>query len=43
MVHLRKLGYGGFAMGMGYRKLKDRYPKAHEAIKRELEDLPQCR
>src|SRR5215208_2005012 len=39
MVHSKKLGYGGFAMAMIYGKLKNKYPKAHEEFKKELEDL----
>ena len=39
MIHSKKLGYGGFAMGMIYGKLKNKYPKAHEEFKKELEDL----
>lgn len=36
---LFRLGYGGYAMGMIYGKLKNRHPEAHDAFKRELEDL----
>lgn len=36
---LFKLGYGGYAMGMIYGKLKNRHPEAHEAFETELEDL----
>jgi len=36
MVHSKKLGYGGFAMGMIYGKLKHKYPKAHQAFNEEL-------
>ena len=39
MIHSKKLGYGGFAMGMIYGRLKNKYPQAHEAFKKELEDL----
>jgi len=39
MIHSKKLGYGGFAMGMIYGELKNKYPKAHEEFKKELEDL----
>jgi hypothetical protein len=37
MVKSRKLGYGGYAMSMIYKKLKDRYPYAYEAFAEELE------
>jgi hypothetical protein len=40
MIHSKKLGYGSYAMGMIYGKLKYKYPKAHEAFDRELEDPP---
>jgi hypothetical protein len=36
---LFRLGYGGYAMGMIYGKLKNKYPKAHETFEKELEDL----
>ncbi len=36
MIRCKKLGYGGFAMGMIYGKLRSRYPKAHEAFEEEL-------
>jgi hypothetical protein len=36
MLHLRKLRYGGFAMGMIYGKLKNKYPEAHQAFNEEL-------
>jgi hypothetical protein len=36
---LFKLGYGGYAMGMIYGKLKNRHPEAREAFEKELEDL----
>ncbi len=36
MIRSRKLGYGGYAMGMIYGKLRNRYPKAHEAFEEEL-------
>ena len=36
---LLRLGYGGYAMGMIFGKLKNRYPEAHLAIEKELEDL----
>jgi hypothetical protein len=36
---LFRLGYGGYVMGMIYGKLKNRHPEAHDAFKRELEDL----
>jgi hypothetical protein len=36
MIHSKKLGYGGFAMGMIYGKLKNKYPKAHQAFNEEL-------
>jgi hypothetical protein len=39
MIHSKKLGYGGFAMGMIYGKLKNRYPEARIAFEKELEDL----
>ena len=37
MIQSKKLGYGGFAMGMIHAKLKNRYPKAHQAFEEELE------
>ncbi len=39
MIRSKKLGYGGYAMGMIYGKLKSKYPEAHEVFNRELEDL----
>jgi hypothetical protein len=36
MIRSKKLGYGGFAMGMIYGKLRNRYPKTHEAFEEEL-------
>jgi hypothetical protein len=36
MIRTEKLGYRGYAMGMIYGKLKNRYPKAHEAFEEEL-------
>jgi hypothetical protein len=36
---LFKLGYGGYAMGMVYGKLKKRHPEAHEVFEKELKDL----
>ena len=39
MIYSKKLGYGGYAMGMIYKKLKDKYPQAYEAFTKELEDL----
>jgi hypothetical protein len=39
MVHSKKLGHGGFAMSMIYKKLKDKYPNAHGVFEEELEDL----
>jgi hypothetical protein len=36
---LLRLGYGGFAMGMIFGKLKNRHPEAHETFKMELVDL----
>jgi hypothetical protein len=36
MIRSKKLGYGGYAMGMIYGKLKNKYPKAHEVFKEEL-------
>jgi hypothetical protein len=36
MVLLKKLGYGGYAMGMIYEKPKNKYPEAHEAFEEEL-------
>ncbi len=39
MIRSKKLGYGGYAMGMIYGKLKNKYPEAHEVFGRELEDL----
>jgi hypothetical protein len=37
IIILFKLGYGGYAMGMVYGMLKNRYPEAYEAFKEELE------
>ncbi len=39
MIRSKKLGYGSYTMGMIYGKLKSKYPEAHEAFERELEDL----
>ncbi len=39
MIRSKKLGYGGYVMGMIYGKLKSKYPRAHEAFSRELDDL----
>jgi hypothetical protein len=39
MIHSKKLGYGGFAMGMIYVKLKNRHLEAHNAFQKELVDL----
>jgi hypothetical protein len=36
---LFRLGYGGYAMGMIYGKLKNKHPEAHETFEKELEDL----
>jgi hypothetical protein len=36
---LFKFGYGGYAMGMVYGKLKNSHPEAHEAFEKELEEL----
>jgi hypothetical protein len=36
---LFKLGYGGYAMGMIYGKLKNKYPEAHQSFEIELENL----
>ncbi len=36
MICSKKLGYGSYAMGMIYGKLRNRYPKAHEAFEEEL-------
>lgn len=36
MIRSQKLGYGSYAMGMIYGKLRSKYPKAHEAFEREL-------
>ena len=36
---LRRLGYGGYPMGMIWGMLKNRHPEAHEAFERELEGL----
>jgi len=38
MVH-SKVGYIGFAGGAILRRLKCRYPEAHDVFKKELEDL----
>ena len=40
---LFKVGYGGFAMGMIFGKLKNKHPEAYEAFERELEDLQHSR
>lgn len=40
MIHSKKLKYGGCAMGMIYGKLKNKYPEAHEAFKKELGNEP---
>lgn len=32
-----RLGYGGFAMGMIFGKLKNRHPEAHVVFEKELE------
>ena len=39
MINSKKLGYGGYAMGMIFGELKNKYPEAHEAFRNELEDL----
>ena len=36
MIHSKKLGYGSYAMGMIYEKLRNKYPEAHEAFEEEL-------
>jgi hypothetical protein len=36
---LFRLGYGGYAMGMIFGKLKNKHPEAHEAFMKELENL----
>ncbi len=36
MIHSKKLGYGGHAMGMIYGRLRNKYPQAHEAFEEEL-------
>jgi hypothetical protein len=36
---LFRLGYGGYAMGMVFGKLKNKHPEAHEAFMKELENL----
>lgn len=36
LIHSKKLGYGSHAMGMIYGKLRNSYPKAHEAFEEEL-------
>ncbi len=38
MIRSKKLGYGGYAMGMIYGKLRNKYPEAHEVFNGELED-----
>lgn len=37
MIQSKKLGYGGYAMSVIYRKLKDRHPQAYEAFEKEIE------
>ncbi len=37
MIRSKKLGYGSYAMGMIYGKLRNKYPKAHEVFEKELE------
>ncbi len=39
MIRTKKLGYGSYAMGMIYGKLKNKYPEAHKVFSRELEGL----
>ncbi len=39
MIRSKKLGYGSYAMGMIYGKLKSKYPRAHEVFSKELDDL----
>ncbi len=39
MIRSKKLGYGGYTMGMIYGKLKNKYLEAHKVFIRELEDL----
>ncbi len=39
MIRSKKLGYGSYAMGMIYGKLKNKYPRAHEVFSKELDDL----
>jgi hypothetical protein len=36
MIHSKKLGYGGYAMGIIYGKLKNKFPKAYEVFETEL-------
>jgi hypothetical protein len=36
---LFKLGYGGYAMGMVYGKLKSRHPEARRGFEKEVENL----
>ena len=38
MVKSQKLGYGGYAMNMIYKKLRDEYPFAYEVFAEELEE-----
>jgi hypothetical protein len=38
MLKTQKLSYGGYAMSMIYRKLKDTYPFAYEVFAEELEE-----
>ena len=36
MIRSGKLGYGGYAMGIVYGKLSNKYPEAHEAFEEGL-------
>lgn len=38
MIRSKKLGYGGYAMSMIYKKLRDKYPNAYEVFAEELEE-----
>jgi hypothetical protein len=38
MLKTQKLSYGGYAVSMIYRKLKDTYPFAYEVFAEELEE-----
>ena len=39
MIHLTKLGYRSYAIGLAMANIRDKYPEAHRVFKKELEDL----